>query len=316
MKPKTKTINIMLLDGGVGDHVGSLVAVNYILQNYPWITPLIWMPDFLVDLATNVLPKDSQIFGFSKIKARYNPTRPTKTTQWDGNTSPMKIHCVDYAFLKLCDENPTIEHKNYLPVQFDNAVACEFDLPNKYVVFTVGFTADVREWLPSEINKTAKYCLDKGYTPVFLGQTSTKTGGTYVIKGTFREEIDLNLGVRLIDKTTLLEATVIMQHSSAVLGVDNGLLHVAGCTDASIIGGFTTVSPKIRMAIRNNILGYNYYPVVPDASLSCSFCQEKTNFLYGHDYRNCIFKEAEKKNLCTKQITADKFIAQLEVVLK
>jgi len=316
-KPKTKTINLMLLDGGLGDHIASLVAVDYILKQYPWITPYIWMPDYLTILAKNVLPEDAIIRGLSQLKSEYNPAKPTKTTKWDGIISPMKIHLVDYAFLKLTDENPSIEYKNYLKLRLDKIENMQdFDLPIKYVVLTTGFTAEVREWIPSEVNKVASYCLDKGYTPVFLGQSNTKTGTHHTIKGTFKEEIDYSLGVNLIDKTNLLEVAVIMHHATAVLGVDNGLLHVAGCTDTAIVGGFTTVSPNIRMPIRDNKLGHNFVPICPDLDLSCSFCQEKTNFLYGHDYRNCLYKEKPKKLACTTQMTADKFIAHLEATLK
>lgn len=312
MKPKTKTINLMLLDGGLGDHIASLVAVDYVLKQYPWITPIIWMPDFLTEFAINALPPKTNVKGFSQMRGVYDPTKPTKTTKWDGHTSPMKIHCVDYAFLKLCDENPDIEYKNYLrPRELVRGPE------EKYVVFTTGFTADVREWLPSEINKTAKYVKDKGYNPVFLGQTLVKTGIAHNIQGNFKEEIDFSVGLNLIDKTTLSEAASIMEDSAAVLGVDNGLIHLAGCTNAPIVGGFTTVKPEIRMPIRNNRLGYEFYPIVPDKTLDCSFCQQKTNFLYGHDYRNCLFKDdAARKNACVKQMTADKFIAHLETILK
>lgn len=310
-KPQTKTINLMLLDGGVGDHIASLVAVDYIYRKYPWLKLILWMPDFLTELAKNLLPEGANINGMSQMRGKYEPHRPTKTTRWDGSTSPMKIHCLSYAFLKLCDEIPAIEEQNYLRIKPDTIVTKDFNLPEKYVVITTGFTADVREWPAKEINKVIVYLLSKGVTPVFLGQKNTKTGVASNIKGSFREEIEYDKGISLIDKTTLSEAALIMENSRAVLGVDNGLLHLAGCTSAPIIGGFTTVSPEIRMPVRNNQLGWNYYPVTPDESLDCKFCQEKTNFLYGHDYRNCLFKDA-KKNLCTTQMTAEKFIKHLE----
>ena len=228
----------------------------------------------------------------------------------------MKIHCLDYAFLKLCDENPPLTSKNYLKLDVTSILGLGFDLPDDYAVLTTGFTAEVREWPPEEVNKTAKWLVEQGITPVFLGQTQTETGNKHTIKGTFKEEIDFSQGINLIDKTSLLQAATIMYSAKAVLGVDNGLLHVAGCTDVPIIGGFTTVTPEVRMPVRNNILGWNYYPVVPDKSLECSFCQEKTNFLFGHDYRNCIYKgKKAQENQCTKQMTAEKFIYQLKVVL-
>lgn len=311
-KPKTKTINLLLLDGGLGDHIGSLVAVDYIIKNYPWVRPLIWLPDYLVQFAEHVLPGQSEVRGFTEMKGRYEPKRPTKTTSWDGNTSPMKIHTVDYAFLKLCDEKPSLVDKNYLQI---NTKLIEknnkFTLPDKYVIFTIGYTAAVREFLPEHINTIAAYVKDKGYTPVFLGQKITKTGAAHTIQGNFSQEIDYSVGINLVDQTSLLEAAFIMHNSAAVIGVDNGLLHLAGCTQAPIVGGFTTVSPELRMPVRRNILGWNYYPITPDDSLGCRFCQVKTNFLYGHDYKNCIYSD----NLCTKQMTAEKFISRLEWIL-
>lgn len=316
MKPKTKTINILHLDGGVGDQIAALTVTNYIIKRYPWITPLVWVPDFLVDFAKNVLPEDTFVKGFTEMRGQYDPTKSTKTTKWDGNTSAMKIHLVDYAFHKLCDENPSITEKNYLRVDFSSNIY-KYDHFEKYVVFTTGFTADVREFTPKTVNTLASYVKSKGYGAVFLGSTQTKTGSSFVIKGKFKEEIDYSQGINLIDKTSLLDAAYIMQNSKAVLGIDNGLMHVAGCTDAKIVGGFTTVSPEIRNPIRYNQLGWNCYNVVPDESLSCKFCQQTTNFLYGHDYRNCWYKEKKERSTisCVDQMTADKFIAHLEKIL-
>ncbi len=316
MAPKTKTINIILMDGGVGDQIASLTAVDYILKRYTWLRPKIWVQDYLKEFALNVLPKDAYVKSYSEMQGLYKPDRPTKTTKWDGHTSPMKIHLVDYAFLRLCDELPSIEHKNYCKVNFTN-MQRQYELPKDYIVLTTGYTADVREFPAKTINEVAQYLHGKGYATIFLGSTTTKTGASHVIKGAFKEEIDFNAGINLIDKTSLLEAAYIINNAKAVVGVDNGLLHLAGCTDVSIIAGYTTVSPDIRMPIRNNTLGFNVYPIVPDVSLDCRFCQQTTNFLYDHDYRNCWYKENKKRDsiYCVDQMTADKFITALEKVL-
>ncbi len=315
MRPKTKTINIVLMDGGLGDCIAALTAVGYIPKQYPWITPLVWTQDFLADFARNVLP-GIDIKGYSEMRGRYDQQRTTKTTQWDGIVSPMKIHLVDYAFLKLCDENPNITHKNYLRVDPIKDLSW-FSLPEKYVVVTTGFTAEVREFAPKHVNMIVQYITQKGYYPVFLGETSTKTGGRHVIEGTFKEDIDFSAGLNLVDKTSLLEAASIMDKAAAVVGVDNGLLHLAGCTDVPIVSGFTTVSPEIRNPIRNNILGWNCYNVLPDSALDCKFCQQTTNFLYGHDYKKCWYKEKKERGSisCVDQMTADKFIVELEKIL-
>ncbi len=307
--PQTKTVNFMLLDGGAGDHIASLPAIQYVTREYPWIKPLVWVPDYMLELAKHLIPTGATIRSLSQMRGVYEPKRPTKTTKWDGVTSPMKMHGVDYAFLKLLDEVPPT--RDYLQIRPYEIDIKSFALPSKYVVLTTGFTAAVREWPAIEINKTAKYLIGRNITPVFLGQKNTNTGTTHTIQGEFKAGVNYSVGLDLIDKTSLLQAAAIMHKAEAVLGVDNGLLHLAGCTQTPIVGGFTTVNPELRMPARKGILGYAYYAVVPDTALKCQFCQVKTNFLYGHDYKNCVYKD----NLCTTQMTADKFIKHLENIL-
>ncbi len=314
-RPKTKTINITLLNGGVGDLIAALTPVDYILRRYPWITPLIWMPDMMVEIAKNLLPDFAQIFSYTEMRGKYDPSRTTKTTEWDGHTSAMRLHCVDYAYIKLCDDLPPIEQRNYLKLR----PLPRPEIPNDYVVITTGYTSDVKEFRAEYVNEVAKYIRSKDLDVVFLGSSSTKTGGAHTIYGSFDAEIDFSQGHNFIDKTTLLQAAGIMSHAVAVVGVDNGLLHVAGCSDVPIVGGFTFITPESKMPYRHNQLGWNFYPVVPDESLECKFCQTDTNFLYGHDYRKCMFRGNEatkyRVNLCTKQMRPEKFIAHLETVL-
>lgn len=299
------------MNGGVGDHVASLVAINYIDKKYPWVKQLVWTPDFLVSFAKHLLPKTVTVAGYVDMVKDYDKNLTTKTTAWGGVTSPMKIHCLDYAFLKLCDEIPAIEHKNYLQISPDEIDTDGMTLPKDYVVITTGYTAKVRKFKDIEVNKIVPWCKAKGIEVVFLGQTQTNTGSAHIIKGAFDKNINYTTGVNLIDKTTLLQAAKIMGNAVAVVGVDNGLLHVAGCTQVNIIGGFTTVSPEMRMPVRHNALGWNFHAVRPDANLPCSFCQETTNFLYGHDYKDCIYKDYK----CVDQMKAEKFITELEKIV-
>lgn len=317
IRPQTKTINVMLQNGGVGDHVASLTAVDYIMRRYDWITPIIWVPDMMKEIAINLLPDHAQVYSMSEMRGRYQPHRPTKSTLWDGHTSPMKIHCVDYGFWKLCDELPPIYEKNYLRLK-RHKIELNDEGPKDYVVVTTGYTADVREFLSDYVRQVVEYIISKGIDVVFLGHSSVKTGGFDIISAKFDEKV-LSMGINLVNKTKLVEAAAIMHDALAVVGVDNGLLHVAGTTDVPIIGGFTTVRPEIRMPIRHNKLGWNFFPVVPNQSLDCAFCQQDTNFVYGHDYKDCLYKGkigfGHRVNLCTKQITPDKFIEKLEQVL-
>ena len=298
------------MDGGVGDHMASLVAIKYIKSQYPYVEPLVWTPDYLTAFSAHVLP-GIEVRSYTEMKTQYNKDLYTKTTKWDSIISPMKIHLLDYAFLKLCDENPDITYKNSLRIYPDAIDTSMLAMPKDYAVVTAGFTAKAREFRAPYINEICKYLVSRNVTPVFLGATKTETGAKHIIEGNFSGDINFKLGVNLLNRTSLLQAAKIMGNAKAVLGVDNGLLHVAGYTNVAIIGGFPSVSPEIRMPVRNNILGYNYYPVVPDEGKGCNFCQERTNFLYGHDYRECIYKDDRAIN----QMTAEKFINKLEIVL-
>lgn len=311
LKLKLIEMNFILMDGGVGDHIASLSAIHYVADKYTHIKPLVWVPDFLLDLSQHLLPKQCLTRNFSSMRQYYDHNKPTKTTKWDQVVSPMKTSCLEYAFMKLCDEKPSIEHMNYLQIN-PKRIDVPYSLPTSYVVITTGYTAKVREFPAKEINKLAKECKAMGLDVVWLGKKETPTGTKHTIKGTFDIEVDYSQGLDLIDKTTLLQAAKIMSEAKAVMGVDNGLLHVAATTQAPIIAGFTTVDPIHRIPVRNNILGYNFYPVTPDKSLGCRFCQSNTNFIFGHDYRNCLYKDYA----CTSQMTADKFIEQLKHIIK
>lgn len=310
--PDKKDLNCVLMNGGVGDHVGgSLIAIDYILKRYTWLNLMIWVPDFLLDFARNVLPPNANVRHYSSMKKHYDPNISTINTAWDGRISPMKIHHTDYAFQVLCDEKVDVTKKNYLKINSNGINIKKFGLPEKYVVFCTGYTAAVREFHPDAINYLTGYVKSKGYAPVFLGQKQTQTGSTFVIQGIFKDGIDFSSGIDLIDQTTLLQAAKIMGDAKAVVGVDCGLMHVAGCTDVAIVGGYTTVSPELRMPVRNDVLGFNCYPVVPDEDLGCRFCQVNTNFLYGRDYKDCMYGDF----LCVSQLTGEKFKAQLEKIL-
>lgn len=302
-------INCLLTDGGLGDMVASFVAVDYIHKTWDHVELLVWVPDYILGLAQNLLPNLS-VRNFTTAKQKYNNSIPNINTRWNGRQSPLKTHVIDYAFNMLCDYVPSIEHKNYLKANLTAVRVGRLKLPENYIVITTGFTAPNREFLPKHINSIVDYARSKNLNVVFLGKRQSYTGDRHIIKGTFNEDIDYSRGSNLVDKTTLLEAAKIMQESKCVIGLDNGLLHLSGCTNTTIIGGFTNVDPITRLPVRNNILGWNYHTVVPDKELSCKFCQTKLNFVYGHDFKTCYEKTYE----CLNQMTAEKFIEKLELL--
>lgn len=309
IQPKEE-INVLLDDGGLGDCIARLPAVKYVMETHPHVQVRFWVPDYFVDFAKRSLPKDVITRSYTDAKTKYNTHLPGRAFSVHIHTN-LSTHMTDHAFSILCNKNVEPEVKNYLKPDTSDINLFKFHLPEKFVVITTGFTAEVREMRPDIINTIVSYIKSKGYEVVFLGKEETFNGVKHIIKGTFKAEIDFTQGLNLINKTNLLESHAVISKAKTIVGLDNGLLHVAGCTDIPIVGGYTTVEPKYRMPYRNNVLGWNYYPVVPPESLNCRFCQSNWTFTYEHDFKTCYYKDYE----CTKQLSANRYIEQLEKIL-
>ena len=218
----------------------------------------------------------------------------------------------DFAFHSLANKQVDIKYKNYLKLNLDWIHTDKFKLPKEYVVITTGFTAKVREFLPDKVNAIVRYLNERKMPVVFLGQKQTHAGiNDFIIIGNFNEEIDYSKGINLVDKTSLLEAGKIIAQSKSIIAIDCGLMHLAGCSEVPIVGGFTSVSPHLRNPVRHNILGWNCYNIVPPDSCKEKFFQSNMDFLFNFDFRNSYDEEYES----VKSLKVEDFISALEKVL-
>lgn len=315
--PKKEIVNIVFNDAGCGDQIARMVAIKYIRDYNAWVDINLIVPDYFYDLACNLVP-NIEIHKFSEGTSAAKFGHPLIKTS-ENKFDTLKSHIVDNAFAILCNKQVTNEFKNYCKLNTDIVDISKFNLPEKYIVITTGFTAEVRELLPHTVNELAQYIIKKGYTPVFLGKKNAPLGlnSKFNLRGNFKNEIDYSVGIDLIDKTTLPECGKIIAGARTIIGNDNGLCHLAGCSDIPIVVGFTTVSPETRLPYRDNTLGHNCYPVVPDESLACRFCQTNWDFIYDHLFTKCWYKEKgiSKDIECVKQLNSLKFIEQLEKIL-
>lgn len=302
-------VNILINEGGLGDTIARLPAIKYISERHPHLDPQIWVADYFYDVAKNCLPELS-IFKFSQ-RQTYNDDLPARSTgaRWFTN---LKTHMVDHAFCLIANELPPIEHRNYIPINTNPVSINRFNLPKKYVVISTGFTAPIREFVADYVNTINDYIISKGYKIVFLGQRQTDTGiEGHEIIGNFRRELDFSKGIDLRNKTTLLEAAKILSKAQTVVGLDNGILHLAACTEIPIVGGYTSVDPLHRMPYRHNELGWLYYPVVPPDSEPEKFAQSRWDFTFEHDFRFSYYNN----DSLIKSVTPELYIEQLEKVL-
>jgi ADP-heptose:LPS heptosyltransferase len=286
-------------------------VIKYLIDQFPYVTYHLWVPDFFVDFAKNLLPY-ANIKGYSKAKEDYNNDFQGRCFTKNGAYTNLRSHMTKQSFHVLANEEPKNEHLNYLQLNLDKINIKHIKLPEKYVVICTGYTAPIREFPAKYINELTDYIIKKGYTPVFLGKKQSSLGyEDRILEGNFNQEIDYSKGINLIDKTTLLQTGKIIAGAKTIVGVDNGLLHVAGCTNIPIVGGYTSVDPEHRMPYRNNIMGWNYYPVVPPESEPEKFFQSRYDFIMEHDYR----KSYLGNDSLIKSLTPELYINELEKIL-
>lgn len=309
---KSTTVNVLIADGGVGDMVCTIPAIRSIKNDCPWINPLIWVPDYLVSFFQHFT--DGLIVrSYTDAKTKYNDNLPGITTKWVGQHSPMRTHPVDYAFHQLLDTSElNIQKREYPKVNSDLVDLSKFNLPEKYAVVASTSVEKVKTFQPEVLNDISDYLISKGITPVYVGKREVISGVKNIKINSKAATIDYSKGLDLLDKTSLLELAAIIDKAVVFIGMDGGPVHIAGFTNTPIVAGYTFASPDHLMPIRHGTLGWKVYPVVPDESLKCRFCQTNWKLLYDHDFRNCFYDDF----LCTKQMTSDKFIKQIENVFK
>lgn len=310
-----KRIDLVFSKGGLGDTIARLPAVKYILDTSTHVQKVrVFLQDFCVDYATYVLSSYAdrvEFIPYSKMLELIDtdPAPVGMTTDSTHHTT-LHSHLTDHAFHTLVDEQP-VDLRAYDYVQVPTHVTSGWEHLTNYVVITCGFTSPAREWPSKEINKVVRALVAEGVLPVFMGKTESVFWGNASTKNQFREDLQFELGLNLIDSTSLLEASQIMSKARAVIGLDNGLLHLAAAADkhVPIIAAYTTVRPEHRLPYRLGQKGAGVSIIRPKGS-SCKFCQSEARFVHEHDFRTCYFNDYE----CIKHITGEQFIEKLQQI--
>jgi ADP-heptose:LPS heptosyltransferase len=275
------------------------------------------LPKYFCSIAKRSLPKSRKlkILNFDEC-ATLSQQIPIKSFQHTGFYNNLSTHLTDHAFRIITSQEVDAKYKNYLPIKTSGVSVKRFNLPEKYVVISTGFTAKVREFRPEVVNEIIDYVNSRGYTPVFLGKKETYAGNGFAIQGEFSDEIRFEAGLDLRDQTTLLESVLVIKNSAGIVGLDNGLLHLAATTDVPIIGGFTSVKPEHRLPYRNDEMGWNYHVVTLESSeLECIHCQSNNTLTIKHpnkDFRYCLYDDYK----CTEMLTAKKYVEKLDLILE
>lgn len=314
--PMEKTEIYLLQDlGGIGDDLAGLPVIKFILDKHPHVYITLWVKSYFKTVARKSLPETPRLT-IRSFDEKHLAKDGIPVKKFSGNIyTNLANHMSKQAFDIWCNTQPDDpNYYNYLPIDLKGVYINRFNLPKDYIIICTGYTAKVREFRPEIVNNLIDYVLSKGYTPVFLGRESTpeNSDASKVIKGNFSQEIQFDKGINLINKTDLLESAKIIKGAKTIVGLDNGLIHLAATTDLSIVCGFSTVKPEHRAPYRHGIKGWEFYPVVlTEEELKCRFCQSNMTMKFSHDFRLCFYDDYK----CTSLLTSDKYIKELEKIL-
>lgn len=300
---KEVTAYFVMHGGGLGDYINMVSALIMIAETMPHVKGRIIVNRPFLGVAKYL---------FDKYKTWYCIDAADKNLKLEDealiiNPEPKKqavnatgAHLMDLGFkyymnIDKCPQ--ALAHYNVLP-RIDYSGPWKWrklDRTKPYAVFTPGATTKARTMPAKAFNEMVSYCSGAlGVTPVFLGKKdfaegrNMQTAKDYVAQ--FSKDYDYSLGVDLREETTLLESVQIMRGARFVLGLDNGLLHFAGCTDTPIIFGHNIAEVAERV-IRRPPPNATFNIAVPREALKCIACQSNMRFITGHRFSKCAYDD-------------------------
>lgn len=304
-KQPRRLLQVVNNNGGLGDCLARMVSIREVLRLDPNTDIRLFTFDFMLPLI-NDMPelreylKNGRLWtcDVKEIAQWLNKEQPGVSFTERSHT-PSRLSLVDDGLLTLADTATLINgkpvNKDYCYIETkksDTPESFNDAAPHKLVAVTTGFTAAVRQWPVNEVNNYLSWLKSAGFIPVLLGSSDAK----YV--DISLPEVDATGCLDYRNKTTLTQAAAMLARCRLVVGVDNGLLHLAASVGTEIVAGFTTIHPQYRP------LANTVEEIVPYKTLDCRFCQSKYNFAFEHDFRVCMYGDRE----CTKHMAASRFI--------
>lgn len=304
-------INLVYNAGGIGDFIYWTQAIRFAVVSNPHIRGNILAPSWFVDLARLWLGDLKDRFRVKDYAAEWSSEECAKKIPAivpDGkqyaNATGFHLHLLGFVYYNQIDYVP-VGWECPPVIRGDEADISRFGLPEEYVVITPYATHENRRLRASAINDLTTYLSERGVTPVFLGRSvMAHDHQAAPDDGINREHV-----VDLSEGTTLREAACVMANARAVIGLDNGLLHLASCSMVPVVFAFTTVVPRLRVPERRK--GAKTLVLTPPESLKCRFCTAE-RYIIGHDFKDCLYKD----NLCTTFFDGPALVRAYEEITK
>lgn len=286
-----RNVNFFLSQGGLGDYICQMPVFEFLAEQHPHIHGRIFCNPPFDTVAKHIMKK----YDHWKVYQ----TKLAQTVMKEGEMmfdpstyrkyiSACGSHLMDVGFMYYANQQKAPE--KYYRMTDMSGLNHRFELPKKYIVITPGATAKARTIPAKAFNQLTDFILELGMTPVFLGKKDFAQKGP---KSDYFARIDPGYdfakGIDLTEVTTLLDAIAIMEKAQCVVGLDNGLLHFAGCTSVPIVFGHTVASVEHREIRRK--FGRTYNITLNKESLPCIGCQSNMRFVIGHAFKYCIYDD-------------------------
>lgn len=294
-------LNFAFNDGGMGDFVNYAAATLWIAKHCPWIEGRVYTPKYLTPLMQDIHAD------YPQFKCLESETFNDSVTHMTSLRGPgmsqngvvvgqqlltvMHAHPMDVGFAYYPgmatppgEELPILDYESFkLKPQVKEHLG-------NYCVITTGSTTTSRRVEGRHLNPIIEYIHARGLTPVFIGKEDFV--GTGNLDVNFPTDIDYSKGIDLRNKTSVKAAACIMQHARFVLGLDNGLLHLAALMkDSKIIFGYNITSVEHRAPRRSH--GRTINISLTDEELKCSGCQSKWQLMFTHHFNKCYYGDTK-----------------------
>jgi len=305
-------INLVYHYAGIGDYIYWTTVMEWIIKEHTHLVGTVMAPRFFYELAKHWLAPYADRFTVKSYKRleddkfynREDKLFIVPDRHQMANSCGFHLLNIGFAYYANIDQVP--EGYMRLPIiNGDEAPLTHLRLPENYVVVTTEATSPIRKLKGKTVNEITSYLIKKGITPVFLGKREL----AHDYEAESDETIETKGVIDLREKTSLLEAAVILAKARAVAGLDNGLLHLACCSRVPVVFGFNTVDPRHRAPPRRE--GAKTIAVAPPPELNCRFCQSNVRFALGHNFHKCLYKD----NKCLDYLNGKTFIKALDKLL-
>lgn len=294
---KVKECVIGINWGGLGDCIARAPATKTLLESYPDVQFRFYVQPIGLELYNHWFSGYKNVDFIKDLKEAVNETEPGHVKSFDSTkTLGLGMHLVDHGYLAILERMPLpTDDKNYLSLE-----KIELPSPKNFVVLTPNYTAGNRTLADDQWEPLIDGILARGLEVHLCGSKL----GLDPLKD--KSELLLKVTDMRNKHPSIVECAGYLANAKAVLGVDNGLIHVAACTEVPIVVAYTSQLPEYRIPIRKK----GVIEVIA-ATSGCNGCEVKLRFIENFNFKYCYTKTLE----CVKTITAARLLSGLDKVL-